>query len=143
MRNMEINKRLHIRKETLSQIWVMDSDGSHPTQLTFGDEPGFPDANAPQWSRDGSRIAYWSGFERQYGEIWTMNPDGSEKTKISETADPFNSDNPSGSPDGGKILFTTTQTGAGELWIMDADGANPHPLVTRGRGRASWRAVSD
>ena len=40
------------------QVWVMDADGTHKQQLTF-DSP--PKDQVPDWSPDGSKIAYGSG----------------------------------------------------------------------------------
>ncbi|MFQ5489886.1 MAG: TolB family protein [Phycisphaerae bacterium] len=124
-----------------TQIWRMDADGANPVQITNGNGPQFPDSNASEWSRDGSAVAFWSGFETQFGEVWIMSPDGSIKQQLTQTTDPFNSDNPVWSPDGSKILFDTNRAGPVELWIMDADGANPTPLVATAGGPASWQPV--
>jgi len=123
-----------------TQIWIIDADGSNPVQMTNGNGPAYPDSNAPQWSRDGSQIVFWSGFESQFGEVWVMNADGTNKRKLTETTDPFNSDNPEWSPDGTKIIFDSNRAGPGmiEVWMMDADGANVQ-LLTTGSGQTSWQ----
>ncbi len=38
-------------------------------------------------------------------------------------------ENPSFSPDGRYIVFTSTRRGWPELWIMGADGSNPQALA--------------
>jgi len=124
-----------------TEIWTMNSDGTGQQQITTGNGPGYPDSNASEWSRDGSKLAFWSGFETQFGEIWTMDPDGSNKTRLTETLDPRNSDNPVWAPDGTKLLFDTNRSGPVELWLMDADGANPNFLVATAGGPASWQAI--
>ena len=54
----------------------MDADGGNQRELTSGLGPGYPDANVPSWSFDGSRIAFWAGFERRFGELWVIDPAG-------------------------------------------------------------------
>ena len=88
-----------------TQIWIMNSDGTDQRQLTLGLGSDYPDANVPHWSLDGSKIAFWSGFEGQYGDVWTMDPDGSNPVRITDTPDQVNSDDPHWSPDGTKIVF--------------------------------------
>lgn len=124
-----------------TQIWMMNADGSDQAQITNGNGAQFPDSNASEWSRDGSTVAFWSGFETQFGEVWIMNPDGTNTWQLTETPDPLNSDNPVWSPDGSKIAFDTNRAGPVELWIMDSDGANPAPLVATNGGPASWQPV--
>ncbi|MFQ5699730.1 MAG: hypothetical protein ACE5IL_15805 [Myxococcota bacterium] len=124
-----------------TQIWKMNADGSNQVQITNGNGAQFPDSNASEWSRDGSRVAFWSGFETQFGEVWSMNPDGSNRIRLTDTTDPLNSDNPVWSPDGSKILFDSNRAGPIELWVMDADGANPVPLVATSSGPASWQPI--
>ncbi|MFQ5461899.1 MAG: TolB family protein [Phycisphaerae bacterium] len=124
-----------------TQIWMMNADGTNQVPITNGNGPQFPDSNASEWSRDGSTVAFWSGFETQFGEVWAMNPDGTNKRQLTETADPLNSDNPIWSPDGTKIIFDTNRAGPIELWVMNADGTNPTPLVATSGGPASWQPV--
>lgn len=124
-----------------TEIWMMNADGSNQTQITSGNGPQFPDSNASEWSRDGSKVAFWSGFETQFGEVWSMDPDGSSKQQLTVTTDPMNSDNPVWSPDGSRIVFDTNRAGPVELWVMNADGTSAAPLVATSGGPASWQPV--
>ena len=45
------------RSEYVSQIWMANSDGSSPLQLTFAEKS----SENPQWSPDGTMIAFTSG----------------------------------------------------------------------------------
>lgn len=116
-----------------TQVWSMASDGSDAKQITHGLGAEFPDANAPSLSYDGTRLALFAGVERQFGEIWTMAPDGTDAHRLTHNLnDPGKSvDNPIWSPDGTKLLFDTTRSGTVDIWMMDADSGNPHPLITR------------
>ncbi len=142
------------------QIGIVNSDGTDERVLTTSDRTNIRinpdgsttvcetahDANAPAWSPVDDRIAFWSGIENAYGQIWVVNSDGTGSKQLTEDCSRRNSDDPSWSPDGRKILFSTGRSGRNELWVMDADGsnekrisdidANPFP------GRASWQPVS-
>ncbi len=141
------------------QIGIMNSDGTDERILTTSDRTNIRinpdgsttvcetahDANAPAWSPVDNRIAFWSGIENAYGQIWVIHSDGTGSKQLTEDCSHRNSDDPSWSPDGRKILFSTGRSGRNELWVMDADGsnekrisdidANPFP------GRASWQPV--
>lgn len=73
------------------RIWVVGVDGSGLTRLS----PHDTFECAPDWSPDGTKIAFASPRE---GGLWVMDPDGSNRVAIVEQGS-INA--PSWSPDGG------------------------------------------
>jgi Tol biopolymer transport system component len=135
------------------EIGIMNADGSNERILTTADRTntdgsgGFcetaNDANAPSWSPVDNKISFWSGIENQYGQIWFINSDGTGSRQLTEDCTHRNSDDPSWSPDGKKIIFSTGRSGRNELWMMDADGSNEKKIsdidASPFPGRASWQ----
>lgn len=117
----------------------IESDGTR-TVLETAD-----DANAPAWSPLDDRIAFWSGIEQRYGQVWVIKADGTGSMQLTDDPSHRNSDDPSWSPDGRKILFGTGRGGTVELWVMNADGTGQHRLFRIDPfplpGRASWQKV--
>jgi Ca2+-binding RTX toxin-like protein len=58
-----------------------------------------------------------------------MNSDGTEQTGLTATG---KDRDPAWSPDGSKILFVSTRSGAGDLYVMAADGSAVTKLASTG-----------
>ncbi len=126
-----------------TQIWMMNSDGTDQRQLTSGLGPDYPDANVPHWSLDGSRIAFWSGFEGQYGDVWTMDPDGSNPIRITDSPDQINNDDPHWSPDGTKVVFGRGGPGRPRsMWVIDVETGEESEIIT-GVQWADWQPAHE
>ena len=112
------------------EIWVCDSDGSNPVQLT-----SFRGAfvTNPRWSPDGGRIAFDSDAEGRQFDIWVINASGGKPKRM--TTDPANDGNPSWSGDGRWIYFDSARTGEQQVWKIPEAGGDAIQ-VTRDGGFA-------
>ena len=89
--------------KTVTQVWVVPANGGTARQYTRGDKS----ATAPEWSADGSMIAFLSDREKD-GErqVWMMNADGGEAWAVTS-----HKGGVSGfhfSPDGKRLVLTAT-----------------------------------
>jgi Tol biopolymer transport system component len=127
----------------MGDIYVMAADGSSLRRLTTSRL----EEDMPAWSPDATRIA----FARE-GALWVMNADGTDQAPLLESAGPAPegyASSPAWSPDGTRIAFVRPfswgifdtcpkNTGTG-VFVMDADGADPHRLTIEGcRHRVAW-----
>lgn len=143
-------------KQADAQIWTVGGPVKFPTQIARGIHP--------QISPDGTYITYIGAD----GHVWVIDSDGTGATQLTHGADdilrrfkdrltwselaqydsyqqqgnlmrqvlPFS--NPSWSPDGGKILYTSMEGTDTEgrpnedIWIMNRDGTGKRQLTTNG-----------
>ena len=112
----------------LNQIYVMNADGTGRRSLT----PESMVTDDPQWSPDGSKIAFENDFHRS---IWVMDSNGSGLKKLTPENVGEEYD-PAWSPDGKKIVFHGEDPGGLDdkgIFTMNADGSG-RTNVPRGPG---------
>jgi Tol biopolymer transport system component len=109
------------------------------------------------WSPDGSQLAFEIRADApNWGDIGVVDVESGKRRNL--THRPGDDSGPAWSPDGKKIAFLAdlscvwtgkcnpdwTGEGPRELWLMDADGGNPHQLTRDGRpgyGDPAWQPV--
>jgi Tol biopolymer transport system component len=82
---------------------------------------------SPNWSPDGSKLAYRNYISTGESDVYTMRVDGSDRRQL--TSGPGDDLEPKWSPDGRQIAYLGAVVGGhGELRLMAADGSDPRTL---------------
>lgn len=121
-------------------IYTIPAEGGEEVRLTHG---GFNDG--PEYSPDGKHI-WFNSTRTGLMQIWRMDRDGSAQRQMT-----FNERNnwfAHVSPDGSKVAYLSYRKGdleahehlpnmQVELWVMDADGADPRRMLSLFGGQGS------
>jgi len=102
------------------QIYTMQRDGSNVRRITF--EGSYN--TSPAWSPKGDRIVFVG--RRGTNQIFTAKPDGTELTQITTAG---NNEDPSFSPDGRYIAFSSDRDGVKGIYIMRANGESQQRIT--------------
>jgi WD40 repeat protein len=95
--------------------------------------------NHHDWSPDGQRIAAVGYDDSLTWSIYVFGVDGGNLARLTNVSGVWDSE-PSWSPDGTRIAFTRIypdQDGREEVWVMNADGSDPHWIGVEGFA-AKW-----
>lgn len=133
-------------------IWVMDIDGGNPVPITLNTSNvgGTRNSTFPSFSPDSQKLVYrsltaldgtWDGVATSSYNIWIANADGTGRTALTQnTAAGYNSDGPTFSPSGNKIVFASktalngtwngAATGSSNIWIVNTDGTGLTALTS-------------
>ncbi len=109
-----------------NEIWISDSSGHNPRQLTHF---GGPVTGCPRWSPDGRWVTFDSRASGS-AQIYKLRLDDDTLMRLTS----FDSDNvvPSWSHDGHFIYFSSNRTGSEQLWKISANGGAEQQLTTTG-----------
>ena len=112
----------------LPQIYMMNLEGADVRRLSAGTG----EATNPAWSPDGSHLAFaWTkGFEPGNYNIFVM--DAVSQQTVQLTANDGRNENPTWAPDGSHLAYASKRGRASQIWVMNADGTDKHPLTQTG-----------
>ena len=112
-----------------SDIWTMNPDGTgqgstgsgNHQLLPFPSQPVDVDENSPEWSPDGTKIAFQADdwFTGQ-NDVFVMTSEGGDPVNV--TNHPAFDSRPTWSPDGTKLAFASNRSGDSEIYTMNVDG---------------------
>ena len=138
------------------QLFAMAPDGSGVTQLTQGAQS----YSSVSISPDGTRMAYVR-FDQAGGSeggpgpegIYVANSDGTDPSEVfRSTETPQSIQETQWSPDGESLGFILRSIPSGtssesdwtyQLWVMGADGSDPHPVSDERATSFSWSPDGD
>jgi TolB protein len=107
-------------------LYMMNTDGSGVERLTSSGNNW-----APQFSPDGSRVAFHSGRDVYVLELATR-----QLHRLTNEQQGGDGLYPTWSWDGTRIAFMTARNGAMQIFVMHADGSDQKPLVRLPTGSA-------
>jgi Tol biopolymer transport system component len=108
----------------VENIWICDSDGSNPVQLTSFEKH----TGTPRWSPDGRRIAFDS-LEAGDWNIYVIDADGGVPRRLTPEAASDNT--ATWSRDGRSLFFVSDRSGDPQLWKIPVDGGGGAIQLTR------------
>jgi len=131
--------------EDISELWIMDTNGSNPRQITHGPDPDY--VRGPTWSPDGNTIVFQRGMAhgtpaedhdlhmvRRANGLW-----GTEETFVDTAAWEYS---PAFANDG-RVAYVSgvprSDPYQADIWIRDAAGSTAPLRTTPGpEGAPSW-----
>jgi len=106
------------------QLYTMSSAGGAATRLSFQGNYN----QTPDWSPRGDLIAFTARDERNVFDLFTIAVADGKVARLTQDQGTYNME-PSWAPNGRLIAFTSTRSGGSDLFVMNADGTNPHQLT--------------
>ncbi len=128
-------RRIAYHSQKQGGIWTIPAAGGPPVRLTeFGSRPA--------WSPDGSTVAFQSESAPQLADtavpalalstLWTVAADGTQLRQLTLSGSPDGGHGaPTWSPDGSRIVFSTSRYGSSEIWAVELASKTLNPLVRR------------
>jgi Tol biopolymer transport system component len=110
---------------TNMEAWVVNADGSDRRKLPIPETDQVDD-----WSPDGSWILAGSHRDKAVGyQIYRMRLDGTEARRLTASGKGVLNLDGRISPDGRQIAYWRIGDRQAGVWVMNADGSNPHRIL--------------
>lgn len=114
-------------------IYTANADGSNVKRITFAGTFN----SSPSWSPDGKKIAFagqeGSGSDKRF-DIFVMNSDGTGMIRLTSAKKPngkmATNEDPSFSPDGRFVMYTSDRTGSNQIYISTVDGTEERRITS-------------
>ncbi len=117
-----------------SHVYVRDLNTGSTRRVSFDIGVNL----TPAFSPDGKSVVFAYGSDAS--DLWNVKLEGGEGPVRITVGRGSENVQPTFSPDGRRIAFTSGRLGRPEIYITDADGANPQWLTTTGFGDQSYRS---
>src|SRR5207249_805556 len=121
------NRLVYLRYRSNKNIWRRDLNALIPVGASERFIYSTRMESGPQFSPDGSRIAFESTRSGAY-EVWMCRSDGTGVVQLTH----FNSSTgtPRWSPDGQQIAFDSRAPGNADIFVVDSQGGSPRRLTS-------------
>ena len=125
---------LAVRLETTRSLWTAEAVAlDRPIRVweDAGSRHGFDEF---AWAPEGQLV--FTLVETENADLWSLDPATLQRHRL--TTDPADDYQPTASPDGRTIVFSSNRAGAPGLWSMSRDGTHVVRLTTGGDTRPSF-----
>jgi Tol biopolymer transport system component/DNA-binding winged helix-turn-helix (wHTH) protein len=112
-------KVVFVRENDPASVFLANADGTGEIRMPFV-------AGNFDWSPDSTRFVYQARVSAEHSEIYVYTLENGTSTSLTGG---IASADPSFSPDGTQIAFTSWRDGNAEIYVMDSDGANVRRLT--------------
>jgi Tol biopolymer transport system component/DNA-binding winged helix-turn-helix (wHTH) protein len=123
-----------VRLESRRSLWTAEASApDRPTRIAedAGSRHGYDEFG---WSPDGQLL--YTVVESGNADIWSLDPITRQRRRL--TTDPADDFQPTVSPDGRTVVFSSNRAGATGLWSMSRDGTGLSRLTSGGDTRPSF-----
>jgi Tol biopolymer transport system component/DNA-binding winged helix-turn-helix (wHTH) protein len=121
------NRLAYVRYRSNKNIWRRDVNSLIPASPPQRFISSTRMESGPQFSPDGSKIAFESTRSGGY-EVWLCRSDGSSLMQLTHLA-PSVTGSPRWSPDGRHIAFDSRPAGNSDIFVIDSQGGPPRQLT--------------